>query len=117
LGRVRWSKPSRTEPTDYPERQRGPDLAVEIFSLSTTDKDAATLPAAYLAAGVRERWTLDALQQAVGLQVFHRGRLRFTKRRRDHQGFQSSLVLRRRVRLLCRVEPQGFPAYELVLRS
>jgi Uma2 family endonuclease len=116
-GRVRRSKLSRTEPTDYLELQRGPDLAVEILSPSTTDKDAATLPAAYFAAGVRERWTLNALQQAVGLQVFHRGRLRFTKRRRDHQGFQSSLVLRRRVRLLSRVEPQGFPPYELVLRS
>jgi Uma2 family endonuclease len=114
--RVRFSRPSRTQPLDYLELQGAPDLVVEILSPSSDVKDTADLPAAYFAAGVREYWLLDALQGDVRLQVFHRGKLEFLPTRRDRQGFQASRVLKRKVKFLCELDSGGFPQYELVLR-
>lgn len=105
-GRITYKAASRSN-SDFIEIQGGPDLVVEIVSPSSVAKDTRRLPPAYFEAGVGEFWLIDARDEGLSFQIFHRGEGRFIETDADVDGFQASSVLDRRYRLIRERDRRG----------
>jgi Uma2 family endonuclease len=100
----------------YVEIEGAVDLVVEIVSDSSVTKDNRRLPAAYFRAGVQEFWLVDAWQEPVQFQVFHRGERSFAPVEPDAAGFQQSQVLASHVRLEEERDVRGIRRFRLESR-
>jgi Uma2 family endonuclease len=83
------------------------DLVVEVVSDSSLGKDRTRLPPLYAAAGVRELWIADGRGAEVTLQIFHLLGNEYRPASAEPDGFQTSRVLGRGIRL--RREPWALP--------
>jgi Uma2 family endonuclease len=92
-----------------------PDLAIEIVSPSSEDKDEEWLMSAYHNAGVPEYWLINARQDAPRFDIFKAGAKGYTAVRKQ-SGWSKSAVFRRSLRLTRETGPLGYSMYTLDVR-
>jgi len=112
-GRVRLIPKAGEEPDRFIEIEGGPDLVVEIVSDSSVAKDTLRLPAAYLAAGVKELWLIDARGKAPAFQILSIVRGKYAENKPDERGYRRSPVLRCVFRLERKRNRRGRYVYKL----
>lgn len=93
-----------------------PDLVCEIVSKGSVRKGTVRLRKAYFLAGIPEYWLIDARRSAVSFQVLVRGKSRYVPASGAAQGFHTSAVLGRKVRLVRRESQLGLIDYRLLVR-
>lgn len=106
-GRSRYVRSASREPGRFTQIEGAADLAVEVVSDSSVEKDKERLPPLYARAGVRELWIVDARGRELSLEIFHLHGGAYRHARPDAGGYRQSKVLGRRVRL--RREPARLP--------
>ena len=109
--------PSTADPPDYVEIEGAADLVVEVVSPSSVEKDTRRLLAAYLRAGVREYWLVDAREKKVAFTLHVRTGRSFTPARPDARGFRRSKVLDRGVRIVARPARADVVRYRVEFRG
>jgi Uma2 family endonuclease len=115
-GRIRLVPKAGGQQGRFIEFEGAADLIVEIVSDSSVTKDTKHLPPAYWTAGVGEFWLVDARGEELIFQIHRRGSAAFEPASVDADGFQHSLVLECRYRLIRRRDNDGYWAFELVER-
>jgi Uma2 family endonuclease len=98
-GRARWVPAASQEPDRYVEIEGALDLAVEIVSDSSVQKDTRRLPVLYARAGVSELWLVDARGPEITFQIGCLEEGSYTRAPADSQGWACSRVLAARFRL------------------
>lgn len=98
-GRATYRGASPRAAEDFLEVVGAATLVVEIVSNSSVNKDTRRLPPLYAATGVEELWTVDARGAAVQLSVQHLEGGTYRVARADEDGYLSSRVLARRLRM------------------
>lgn len=112
-GRARWVEGAVE---GHVEVEGSPDLAVEVVSAGSVEKDTVELPGLYFAAGVREYWLIDARQPEPAFDLFRRGRAAFARTRRQAGGWVRSGVLGYAFRLMHGLDRLRRPTYSLEIR-
>jgi Uma2 family endonuclease len=115
-GRIRMVPKAGGQHGRFIEFEGAADLIVEIVSDSSVTKDTKHLPPAYWKAGVGEFWLVDARGEELIFRIHRRGSAAFEPTSVDADGFQHSLVLECRYRLVRREDRDGYWAFELVER-
>jgi Uma2 family endonuclease len=105
-GRVRFV-PAAAGTQDFVEVEGAADLAVEVVSDGSVEKDTRLLPPLYAAAGVRELWLVDCRGEPIDFRILHLRAGRYVQARSDADGYRLSHVLGRRFRL--RRQPWELP--------
>lgn len=98
-GRVRYVRSASGRPGRFIEIEGAADLAVEIISDGSVEKDTERLPPLYARAGVRELWLVDARGAELKLDILQLHGRRYRRARSDAEGYRASKVLGLRVRL------------------
>jgi Uma2 family endonuclease len=93
-----------------------PDLALEVVSTGSVEKDTVELPRLYFAAGVREYWLIDARRELPTFELFRRGRSAIAAMRRQSGGWLKSGVLGRSFQLLQGIDRLRRPTYSLEVK-
>lgn len=101
----------------YIEFEGAVDLVVEVISPSSVKKDTERLFDAFQKAGVREYWIVDARQTSSRFLLYQNGPDGFVLSEPDEQGFRSSIVLGRHVRLDRTNDEHGLPVHRLICRA
>jgi hypothetical protein len=111
-GRVRLVEGKRG---GYVELEGSPDMALEVMSDSSVNKDTQVLRQAYWEAGIREYWLVDARHDPVRFDIFrHTAKGYVATRKQD--GWMKSAVFGKSFRLTRRTDAFGHPAYHLEVR-
>ena len=123
---VTWAS-LRDGTVEYRERREGsrrfvevvgsPDLAVEVVSDSSVQKDTVELFDGYFNAGVTEYWLIDARGDEIDFRIHTRGADRFEPTPPDADGFTPSAVLSRRFRIERELNPVGMYRYRMEIRE
>lgn len=93
----------------------GPDIALEVVSDSSVQKDTVRLRELYWKAGVREYWLVDARREPPTFELLQHGARNFrATRKRD--GWLRSEVLGKSFRLVQQTDPLGHPVFTLEVR-
>jgi Uma2 family endonuclease len=116
LGTVTFRRSRSKTHTGYVEIVGAADLAIEIVSDASVDKDMRILPTAYFAAGVREFWRIDARRDQLSFELFARNHERYKLVKAKPDGFRRSAILAVDVAFTRRTIGAGFAQYELILR-
>jgi Uma2 family endonuclease len=116
-GRVRLIPKAGDEPDRFIEIEGPPDLVVEIVSDSAAAKDTQRLPIAYLAAGVRELWIIDARGETPAFRLLTLVRGKYIENRPDKQGFRRSPALKCAFCLVRKRNRRGRYVYQLKKRA
>jgi hypothetical protein len=111
-GRVRLN-PARGG--GYTSVEGPPDLVIEVVSDSSEDKDNEWQMQAYLDAGVREYWVVDARKEPLRFDIYKAGSKGFTATRKAG-GWVKSTVFGKSFRLVAGKDPLGNPEYDLKVR-
>lgn len=111
-GRVR-EVPSARGGAGVIELEGAPDLVVEILSDSSEKKDRRRLPPLYAKAGVPELWLADARQEPLAFEIHTLKPGGYALQKADSDGWISSPVLGRQLRLVVSPGPRNRPHYEL----
>ena len=90
-----------------------PDIAVEVVSPSSPEKDTVELFAAYFTAGITEYWVVDARDGRSSLTIFTRGEGRHAAAAVDSDGFQRSDILKASYRLRRREAKASLATFSL----
>jgi Uma2 family endonuclease len=97
------------------ELEGSPDMALEVVSPSSREKDYARMPTLYWKAGIREYWIVDALGETVQFKI-----LRWTSKKyvsvRPQKGWLKSTVFGRSFRLVRGKDADGNPEFTLEVR-
>lgn len=98
------------------ELEGSPDMALEVVSDSSVEKDTVLLRQAYAIAGIREYWLIDAREEPAQFDI-----LRLTARGyvagRKRLGWVRSEVFNRWFRLSPRVGPGGYTRFRLEVQE
>jgi Uma2 family endonuclease len=113
-GRVKLKKSYDGE--DVTELIGPVDMAMEIVSPSSVQKDTSVLPALYYAAGVREYWLIDARKAEVSFDIYRRAEAGFTAVEPVDAEWLPSEVFGREFRLERSRDPIGIWQYTLHVR-
>lgn len=92
-----------------------PDLAVEIVSPSSEDKDTEWLMSGYWNAGVPEYWLIDARKNPPLFEIYKRGPRGYSEVRKVDDWIKSA-VLKRSFRRVRQKGRHGFPVFHLEVR-
>lgn len=98
-GRVREIPSAGERPDRFIELEGAADLVVEIVSDGSVGKDLRRLPPLYGAAGVPERWVVDARGGELRFEVHVLESGAYLELPKDSEGWMVSPLLGRRVRL------------------
>jgi Uma2 family endonuclease len=98
-GRARYLPAPFGEADRLMEVDGAADLAVEVVSRGSVNKDTKRLPPLYARAGVRELWLADARLPELRFQIFHLRDGRYVEAAAGPDGFRRSEVLDRSLRL------------------
>ena len=112
-GSARWVEGARE---GHVEVEGTADLALEVVSTGSVEKDTVELPRLYFAAGVREYWLIDARQEQPTFELFRRGRSAFAAVRRQAGAWLKSAVLGRSFRLVRGTDRLRRPTYTLEMK-
>ncbi|MBI2900246.1 MAG: Uma2 family endonuclease [Planctomycetes bacterium] len=100
----------------FVEVEGAADLVVECVSDSSANKDRIELVSRYHAAGVREYWVVDGRREEIDFTLYRMAPERHEIAPSDPQGFRSSAVLDRGVRIRRIPIGSGLVRYDLELR-
>ncbi|MHB8901462.1 MAG: Uma2 family endonuclease [Thermoguttaceae bacterium] len=115
--RVRLVPKAGGEADRYAEMEGAPDLVVEIISDASVRKDTRRLPAAYIRAGVREFWLIDARGPELLFQIYTPDSTGYQSVAPDAEGFQRSEILGCGYRLNRGRNLHGRLTFDLVSRT
>lgn len=93
-----------------------PDLVCEIVGKGSVHKDTVRLRKAYHAAGISEYWLIDARGKTLDFQILNRGKKAYLPAMPDVDGYLSSVVLKRRFKMVRRKNQMGGACYRLLSR-
>ncbi|MBL8794758.1 MAG: Uma2 family endonuclease [Planctomycetia bacterium] len=93
-----------------------PDMALEVVSDSSVEKDTRDLPQLYWQAGVLEYWLVDVRGGKLRFDILRRGKKGFTATRRQ-AGWLKSAVFGRSFQLVQATDPLGHPRFVLNVRD
>jgi Uma2 family endonuclease len=112
LGRVRF-----VEGADegFVELSGTPDMVLEIVSKSSVHKDTIELLQDYYEADIPEYWLVDARQEQIRFDIFHRASRGYTATRK-RGGWLKSEVFGKSLCLTRRLSPEGIPDFRLEVR-
>jgi len=112
-GRVHLIEPSSGE--GYIEIAGTPDIALEIVSTSSVQKDTVVLRELYWNAGIPEYWLADVRGDRLEFDILKRSRHSYVATSKQ-SGWVKSIVLGKSVRLTRSLDPAGNPEYTLAVR-
>lgn len=92
-----------------------PEMALEIVSTSSVQKDTVELRELYWQAGVKEYWLVDARREPLRFQILHRTARGFVATR-PQGGWIKSAVFGKSFRLTQERDELGHPVYNLLVR-
>jgi Uma2 family endonuclease len=92
-----------------------PDMALEVISPSSVDKDTMSLMELYWRAAISEYWLIDSRQESPHLDIFRRGRSKYTAAP-VVDGWVKSTLFGRALRLVCRDAANGVPVFTLKVK-
>jgi Uma2 family endonuclease len=99
-----------------PIRLQGtPDMALEVVSPSSVDKDTIALRQKYWDAGIPEYWLVNPLGDRLEFDILRHGAKGYVATRKE-DGWMKSSVLGKSFRLVQRVGDDGFPLYIVEVR-
>jgi len=99
----------------YTELQGSPDMALEVVSDSSEQKDLVTLQHAYWVAGVTEYWLVDARPDRLRFEIFRHTPKGYKASPKRH-GWIASEVFGKAFRLTVAKGDTGYPNYKLDVR-
>lgn len=109
-GRVRLEKGEESL-----EVEGSPDMALEVISPTSQQKDTLLLRDLYWRAGVREYWLVDPRGEPLAFDILRHARKGYTAARKQG-GWVKSAVFEKSFRLTRQQDPLGYPAYTLEVR-
>ncbi len=98
------------------ELEGAPDLALEVISDFSEEKDLTELPEQYYRGGVQEFWRVDARKAVCVFEIFRAGNVGFVPAEQK-DGWQWSNVFGRSFQLLQSVDEMGDPFFELLAKE
>lgn len=99
----------------YIEIAGTPDIALEIVSKSSVQKDTVVLRELYWQANVPEYWLVDVRGDSLEFDILKHGRQGYVAMRKQ-SGWVKSAILGRSFRLTSRPDPTGNPEFTLTVR-
>jgi len=116
-GRIREVPAAKAAADRFIELEGAPDLIVEIVSDSSVRKDLERLPKLYAKAGVPELWLTDCRGTDLVFEVHVLCTAGYERQPADPEGWRSSPLLGRHVRLVRSRNPLGRWGYDLETRT
>ena len=98
------------------ELEGSPDMALEVVSDFSEEKDFIELPHQYFQAGVREYWRVDARKDVCAFEIFRAGSDGFVPVEQK-DGWQWSTVFGHWFRLMQTVDKRGKPRFKLLAKK
>jgi Uma2 family endonuclease len=92
-----------------------PDMALEVISPSSVDKDLESLMRLYWLAGISEYWLIDSREESPHLDIFRRGRSKYTPTP-IVDGWVKSALFGKAFCLVCRDAAHGVPVFTLEVK-
>jgi len=92
-----------------------PDMALEVISPSSVDKNTVSLMRLYWLAGVTEYWLIDSREESPHLDIFRRGRSKYTPTP-IVDGWVKSALFGKAFRLVWRDAAHGVPVFRLEVK-
>ena len=111
LGRVRLVEGRE----GYVELEGTPDMALEVLSRSSVQKDTVRLRELYWIAGIQEYWLVDARRPQVSFEILRRTAKGYVPVPKQ-AGWQKSAVLGKSFKFTVRCDEDGLPEYTLAVR-
>jgi hypothetical protein len=99
----------------FTEIQGSPDMALEVVSESSVQKDYELLRTAYWEAGIREYWLVDARKRPVRFDILRHGPRGYVATRKQ-DGWVKSVVFGKAFRLTQTKNDLGHPEFTLEVR-
>ncbi len=99
-GRIREIPAAKADEGRFIELEGAPDLIIEIVSDSSKRKDRERLPRLYAKAGVPELWLADCRGDDLSFEIHTLGVAGYERQKPAAEGWQSSPLLGRSVRLV-----------------
>jgi Uma2 family endonuclease len=99
----------------YVELEGTPDMALEVLSTSSVEKDTETLRELYWQAGIAEYWLVDCREDRLVFDILRRTPKGYVATRRQG-GWIKSKVFSKSFRLTRRTDDLGNPEYTLEVR-
>ncbi len=115
-GRVRLVPKASGPAGRFVEVEGAVDLVVECVSDSSAKKDRIELVSRYHAAGVREYWMVDGRREEIDFMLYRMAPNRYEVAPPDPQGFRSSPLLGRGVKIHRIPIGSGLVRYDLEIR-
>lgn len=112
-GRARWVPSASQEQDRFVEIEGAVDLAVEIVSNSSVQKDTRRLPVLYARAGVPEYWLVDARETSIVFQIWCAQDGAYVLEAADGEAWIFSRLLGKHFRLVRERTPVGTWRYRL----
>jgi Uma2 family endonuclease len=100
----------------FVELEGSPELVIEVVSDSSTHKDAVVLRDLYWRASIPEYWLVDARKNRLLFEILQNTKKGF-KAALSENGWQSSAVLAKSVRLTRRTDSLGHPEFILDVKN
>lgn len=92
-----------------------PDMALEVISPTSVNKDMELLPRLYWLARIREYWRVDARLDAPQLEILRRGRAKY-RTVQSNDGWVASAVFGKSFRLLTTNAKARMPGFTLEMK-
>jgi Uma2 family endonuclease len=100
---------------DYLELEGTPDMALEVVSRSSVQKDTKVLFALYWEIGIPEYWLIDARKDVIRFDIFKHTAKGYVAVKK-HGGWLKSNVFGKEFRLTRQTDPVGQPQFTLAVR-
>jgi Uma2 family endonuclease len=114
-GRARYVEGKGKDAGGYTQLEGIPDIAIEVVSLSSVDKDTEWLQKAYWEVGIPEYWLIDARRLPLTFDLCRHSSKGYTAARKSG-GWVKSAVLGKSFRLSAATNGLGHPDYTLEVR-
>lgn len=112
-GRIRLIEGARD---GYVELEGSPDMALEVVSTSSVEKDTVTLRDLYWQAGITEYWLVDVRGERIVFDILRHTSKGYVATRKQAGGWVKSKVFSKSFRLTRQLNEQGNPIYTLEVR-
>jgi Uma2 family endonuclease len=99
----------------YVELEGTPDMALEVVSASSVEKDTVILRNLYWEAGIQEYWLVDARGARPSFEILCRSSDGYAPARKQG-GWVKSTIFGKSFKLTCQDDSMGYPKYKLAVR-
>jgi Uma2 family endonuclease len=92
-----------------------PDMALEVISPTSVEKDTVSLMRLYWLAGISEYWLIDGRKESPHLDILRRGKAKYTPAP-VVDGWVKSALFGKAFRLVCRDAAHDVPVFRLEVK-